>query len=323
MRRLVEGQPRGAEADAGEQKQDEPGEGHPEGRAADVAEEPPAAVRVDREDDPVVLVRRRPQEPPVRAAMAVERHGSGVRRAADERHESVVGRAPQRRSQTLREATIYDDAPRRRVDDCDVEFSGQGGGLAAEGLEGDLEVDDRGGREAAPRHGRRVRDDPLVRVGRDVRLRLEHLAGVELERRTEEGVAALVRREVREGCADAADVARVFGAAVVDEARLADARRVELLEVAQSRLGVADRATAGLYLGEPRAGLAVELGEGRVVRRDEHDRPCPLEVGLEPARVLVGSVRKRVVEREAGLAALAHTEGGAACKEQDTHDERE
>ena len=59
------------------------------------------------------------------------------------------------------------------------------------------------------------------------------------------------------------------------------------------------------------------------MRRDEHDRPCPLEVGLEPARVLVGSVRKRVVEREAGLAALAHAEGGAACKEQDTHDQRE
>jgi hypothetical protein len=258
-----------------------------------------------------------------RGSVAVQGQRARVGARGSEGDEAAIARAPQLSADLLRLPAVDDHAARRGVEDRDLEAASETFGLAAEGLDGDLEVDDRRRREAGPRYRCRVRDDPLVGVGRDIGLRLEDLAGAEGEGGREEGVAALVRRKVLQARTQPPDVTGVLRAFAVDEARLANARRVELFQVVHRLLAFANRGTARLDLGEARAALGVEVAKSGVVRGNQHDRARTLEVAFHAARVFVDPVRQRVIERDALLAPLAHAEGGAAREEQDSEHEGE
>src|SRR5262245_4764329 len=113
-----------------------------------------------------------------------------------------------------------------------------------------------------------MRDHPLLRIRRDVWLGLVDLTGLERECRPEERIAAFVRREIMERRTNAAHVAGVLRTGLVDETGLADARRVQLLEIVKRRLCLPDRGAPCLHLREALAALCVEVAESRVVCRD-------------------------------------------------------
>src|SRR6185503_3364 len=99
---------------------------------------------------------------------------------------------------------------------------------------------------------------------RDVRRSLVHLALREREGGREEGVARLVRRQVREVLVRTADGAGVLAAVEVDEAGLADAVGEQQLQVGEGRARRRDHRPARLQLLAARARQRVELREGRV-----------------------------------------------------------
>jgi hypothetical protein len=83
---------------------------------------------------------------------------------SDEGEEAPVVRTAEWRTDALPVAAVDDDASGARIDDQDLEAAGQRRRLPAERLDRDLEVDDRRCRKAGSRNGRRVRDDPLLRI---------------------------------------------------------------------------------------------------------------------------------------------------------------
>jgi hypothetical protein len=162
-----------------------------------------------------------------------------------------------------------------------------------------------------------------MRVGRDVRPRLEHLAGVQLKRRCEERIPALIGREIRHLGADAAHILRVFRPGPVDEAGLADAGRIELLEVIERNLGLPQSDPVRLHLLCPRTRFRVEVAERGIVGSQQHDRARPLEIRTDPARILVGGGRQGVIDDQPLLTVLAHPEGGPTGNQQNRHDQRQ
>ncbi len=90
-----------------------------------------------------------------------------------------------------------------RVDDRDIDPVCDSERLLLERRDRHFEVDDRACLPSGSREWRRVRDHPGLRVGRDVGLRLVDLARRQRERRREERVLRLVRREVGKRSSDA------------------------------------------------------------------------------------------------------------------------
>src|SRR5207244_1515189 len=80
---------------------------------------------------------------------------------------------------------------------------------------------------------------------------------------------------------------RKFLAVGVDEARLADTRRVQLLEIAEVVGYLPDATAVPLHPRRARARLPQHVRERRRVRRQKGDRPRPREVAVQRAAVLV------------------------------------
>src|SRR5262245_3072566 len=198
--------------------------------------------------------------------MALERHGPSICAAADERDEASVIRASEGSVDPLPAAAVDNDIAGVCVDDRDVKTPTERRCFAPKRLNGDLEVNDCRRRKSGAGDRSGVRDHPLFCVGRDVGRRLVHLAGVKRKRRREEGMDALVRGKVPELRSDTTDVARVLWPGTIDEAGLADARWVELLEVGERRLRLAKRRPASLDFAQPGAGRRVEIPEGWIMR---------------------------------------------------------
>ena len=167
----------------------------------------------------------------------------------------------------------------------------------------------------------RVRDDPFLGVGRDVRARLVDLAEAQREGRREEAGLLLHGRQVPGRGDLAAHLAGELLAVGVDEARLADAGRVELLEVAELMRDVAEVAALPRHLLLAGAGLGEHSGERRRVPGQQHDRARPREVALQRGAVLVGLRDERPLELgDVAIAIeLGHAEGGG--NQQDADDE--
>jgi hypothetical protein len=137
------------------------------------------------------------------------------------------------------------------------------------------------------RDQRRIRDDPFLGVGRDVGTRLVNLAEVQSEGRREETRLLLDGRQIARFGDLTAHRASELLAVGVDEARLADARRVEPLEIVELVRHVREVAAVAHDLLLARPGLRQDPRERRRVARQQHDRPRSREVALERAAMLI------------------------------------
>jgi len=141
-----------------------------------------------------------------------------------------------------------------------------------------------------------------------------HLIRFERERRREERVPGLVRRQVGVGGAFAPYRAGVLRTGPVDETRLADPARVELLKVGQRPVHRVQRRPATADTPVPVTGFGVELAELGTVRGQQDDGTGAREVGVEHLRLLGGVVRQRVAL--AGQCAGVPTEPGGHTDDQ-------
>ena len=114
----------------------------------------------------------------------------GPRVAARQRGEAPVAGHAERAADALRPAAVDDHTPRAPVDHAHLVAGAAAPQRAAEALHGDLEVDDRARAPVGARRDRRVGDDPLAGVGRDVGLGQVDLALAAGERGGEERGAA-------------------------------------------------------------------------------------------------------------------------------------
>ena len=114
------------------------------------------------------------------------------------------------------------------------------------------------------------------------------LAEAERERGRKERRLLLLRRELGRRCNLAAHDPGELLAVGVDEAGLADARRIKLLQVAQVVGDLGDVTALAAHLLRPRPRLGEHVRERRRVGREQHDRSRPCEIVVQRAAVLVG-----------------------------------
>ncbi len=227
--------------------------------------------------------------------MSVHVEHAGLAGGACELGEPAVGAHAQRRSGALRMRGVDHDAAGAAVHDPEL-GPVAGAHRAAEALDRDLEVHDRALAAVGLRNPRDVGDDPLVGVGRDVRPGLVGLADVEREARREEWRLLLGGRQIRRRRDVTADHAGELLTVGVDEARLADAARVEPLQIAELVRDVGQVAAVAAHLLPRRAGLAQHSGERGTVRGQQHDRVRALEVVVQRVAVLVRVGTQRAIE---------------------------
>lgn len=128
------------------------------------------------------------------------------------------------------------------------------------------------------------------------------------ERRCEEGILRLVRRELTDRRTDTGDEARVLGAAPVDEAHLADAGGIQLLDIRETVLRLPDAAGARANLGQPFARVAVERAKGGIVGSEQDRRARSLEVLLDLYSLVAGARREPLVGPALFLVPVAQAE---------------
>ena len=192
----------------------------------------------------------------------------------------------------LRTFGVDDDRARQAVDDEQMmaALARQG---APKALHGDLEVDDRLGGAHVHRHHGRVRDHPHVHVGREVRSGLEHLAHAYAEGRVEERMDVLVTRKLGGKRVAPPDDARVLEARAVDEARLSERARIELLQIGKRLVHALEGPAASHALRV----LSVEVAENGVLGGEQCDRARTVEVRFEVGGARVRVRGERAVER--------------------------
>jgi hypothetical protein len=122
------------------------------------------------------------------------------------------------------------------------------------------------------------------------------LSLLQRERRHEERLLLLDRGEVRGRRRLAAYDPRQLLAVGVDEARLADAVRIEPLEVVEMACGIAQRAALAAHPVLTRPRLPQHAGEGGRVGGQQDVRRRPGEVAFERAAVLVGLRGERALD---------------------------
>jgi hypothetical protein len=271
----------------------------------------------------LTLPRARPDAPVRRAATADLGQALAPGRPG-ELGEARVARRAERRADALRPVGIDHNPAGARVEDAHLQVLAGGLRVAhglAEALHSHLEVHERALTPVALRDQRGVGDDPLLRVRRDVGRGLVHSSEAERERRREEGGLLLGRREVARLRGLAAHGPCELLAVRVDEAGLADARRVQLLQIAEVMRDLAETAALPAHLLRAGAGLAEDVGERRRVRGQQHDRARAGEVALERAAVLVGLGEQHPVER-GGVAIVIELGHGERGRDEDHADDQ-
>jgi hypothetical protein len=218
-----------------------------------------------------------------------------VSRVARQLHETRVVRRAEPGADALSQAAVDDDASGPPVDHPQLRVA-RLAHRAAEALDRHLEVHD--GALAPVRLGDLggVRDDPLLRVRRHVWAGLMRLPGTQGERRSEEDRLLLVRGEIGGARDRAADDAGELLAVGIDEAGLADALRVQLLQVAELVRDLAQAPALAPHLLLPRPRLGEHVRERRRVGLQEHDGSGAGEVVVQRAAVLVGLGHERALD---------------------------
>src|SRR3954470_5730058 len=304
----------------GDQQQRERDAGEREG--PETGDEARRGRRRACDDEPVVDVAGCPADAPVGHEAAVDLRDAGATGGAGQPDEAPVVRIAEPGPDALGIRAVDDHAAGGAVDDAELGVRGAAHG-APEALDRHLEMHDGPLPPVPRRHRRRVGAAAFLRVRRDVRQRLVRLAEAQREGRREERRLRLRRGELLRPGDPPADDARQLRAVGVDEARLADARRIQLLEVPEMVDDVAQGTAVATHLLGARSRGGEELGEGRGVGGEQDHRLRAREVALERPAVRLGLGDERALElRPIAVAVqLRHPEGGR--NENHADDERD
>ncbi len=231
------------------------------------------------------------------------------------RRELAIGGLRRRAAGEHAARGVEDLAPARAVDDRDLDRAlgaERGSGGRPHARERELEAHDPERRAAVVAHERRVRDDPLARVGRAVRLRDVDAAGLRPERRAEERLVADVARERRGRRGRAAHDAGVLAAVESDRGGRPGESGLSALERSQRAVDARQR-------------LRTLARDARAQRRvPGHQAQAQARAPEEPGdgtRLAIGLQREALIQAGADVGALGDRQGDADEREQQARDQ--